>query len=68
MIKHTDVVDHVHAAGQPDWKRVALSQIAERLTPPSDFPCVFSQSAYSRQKIRFSFVPDLSDDSIRAAR
>ncbi|WP_210247596.1 YqcI/YcgG family protein [Salinarimonas soli] len=68
MIEQRHLTDILNAAGQPAWKRVALRQIEERLTPPSDFPCVFSQSAYSRQKIRFSFVPDLSDASINAAR
>lgn len=50
----------------PAWHRSVLSDLAERLTPPSDFPCTFSQNAFRRELVRFSFV-ETDDQAGRAA-
>ncbi len=39
-----------------DWRQAAFADLATRLTPPSNFPCTFSQNAFRRGLIRFSFV------------
>lgn len=50
-----------------DWRRVALSDLADRLTPPSDFPCTFSQNAFRRELLQFSFVDQAGDTGFSAA-
>jgi N-omega-hydroxy-L-arginine synthase len=50
------------------WHRVVLDDLADRLTPPSDFPCTFSQNAFRRELVRFVFVEDLSGESLGALR
>ena len=39
-----------------DWHGAVLADLAQRLTPPSDFPCTFSQNAFRRELTRFIFV------------
>jgi len=60
MMNQFDAVESMPVEERESWQAVAVHQLAERLRPPSDFPCVFSQSAFSRGKILFSFVPSLT--------
>ena len=55
------LLDHSDVTGLPedDWRRQAFDDLSERLTPPSDFPCTFSQNAFRRELIRFSFVGEV---------
>ena len=39
-----------------DWHGAVLADLAQRLTPPSGFPCTFSQNAFRRELTRFIFV------------
>jgi len=52
---------------QNDWRRVALGDLADRLTTPSDFPCTFSQNAFRRELLQFSFVDQTGEDGLAAA-
>lgn len=47
--------------GGPDWHREVARDLAARLTPPSDFPCTFSQNAFRRGLIDLIFVERLDD-------
>lgn len=49
------------------WQHSCFKQLAERLTPPSEFPCIFSQNAFNRGLLLFSFVEDASQHSIKQA-
>ncbi|SMH47585.1 YqcI/YcgG family protein [Maritimibacter sp. HL-12] len=40
----------------PGWHRDVARDLAARLTPPSEFPCTFSQNAFRRGLVRFIFV------------
>ena len=40
----------------PPWHRVVADDLADRLTPPSAFPCTFSQNAFRRGLVDFIFV------------
>ena len=40
----------------PAWHGEVAEDLAQRLTPPSEFPCTFSQNAFRRQLVRFIFV------------
>jgi N-omega-hydroxy-L-arginine synthase len=44
-----------------------FSQLSARLNPPSEFPCLFSQNAFRRELLLFSFVETLSQDDLRQA-
>ena len=46
------------------WKAAQFAEVKKRLNPPSDFPCMFSQTAFRRGNILFSFVDDLSEDNV----
>ena len=50
-----------------DWRRVAHDDIAERLTAPSDFPCTFSQNAFRRELIQYSFVDQADEEGFANA-
>lgn len=52
----------------PVWQHEVAADLRERLLPPSDFPCTFSQNAWRRHLIWFSFVEALSDTGLAAAR
>jgi len=67
MMNQFDAVESMPVEERESWQAVAVHQLAERLRPPSDFPCVFSQSAFSRGKILFSFVPSLTTLGMRIA-
>jgi N-omega-hydroxy-L-arginine synthase len=41
------------------WHREVAADLAERLTPPSGFPCTFSQNAFRRELVDFIFVERL---------
>ncbi|MCB1338491.1 MAG: YqcI/YcgG family protein [Maritimibacter sp.] len=43
----------------PDWHREVAGDLAQRLTPPSDFPCTFSQNAFRRGLVDLIFVERL---------
>ncbi|MDQ2090894.1 YqcI/YcgG family protein [Marimonas arenosa] len=47
----------------PDWHREVLDDLARSLTPPSDFPCTFSQNAFRRELIQLIFVEDTGSDA-----
>lgn len=49
------------------WQQNCFRQLAERLTPPSEFPCIFSQNAFGRGLLLFSFVEDGSQHSLQQA-
>ena len=40
----------------PAWHREVADDLAPRLTPPSGFPCTFSQNAFRRGLVDFIFV------------
>lgn len=42
--------------GIANWQKATFDDLAERLTPPSDFPCTFSQNAFRRELLEFSFI------------
>lgn len=43
----------------PAWHREVAADLAARLTPPSDFPCTFSQNAFRRGLVDLIFVESL---------
>jgi FPC/CPF motif-containing protein YcgG len=47
------------------WKIQAFHDIRDRLDPPSNFPCLFSQTAFRKSNLLFSFVHDLSENSMQ---
>jgi len=49
----------------PAWHRRVAADLAARLTPPSAFPCTFSQNAFRRELVDFIFV-DARDAAGRA--
>jgi FPC/CPF motif-containing protein YcgG len=49
------------------WQAKCFAQLSERLTPPSEFPCFFSQNAFSRELLLFSFVDTLERPALRDA-
>lgn len=50
------------------WHHQVASDLRTRLLPPSEFPCTFSQNAWRRHLVWFSFVETLSEDGLAAAR
>lgn len=42
--------------GIPDWHRATYDDLAERLASRTDFPCTFSQNAFRRELLQFSFI------------
>lgn len=52
----------------PAWHQRVLADLAGRLTPPSDFPCTFSQNAFRRDLLLFSFVETLSPADLSGLR
>ena len=38
------------------WQQATFNDLTERLAPPSDFPCTFSQNAFRRELLQFSFI------------
>lgn len=57
VIAQTDLMAASYAG--PDWHREVAADLSSRLTPPSDFPCTFSQNAFRRGLVRFIFVETL---------
>ena len=45
----------------PAWHSEVAADLAQRLTPPSAFPCTFSQNAFRRGLVDFIFVEALDD-------
>jgi FPC/CPF motif-containing protein YcgG len=45
----------------PAWHKQVAGDLAARLTPPSAFPCTFSQNAFRRGLVDFIFVESLDD-------
>lgn len=63
LLSQTDIAaDRVR-----DWRKVAYADVAARLAPPSAFPCTFSQNAFRRNLLRFSFVEAPGAAGVRAA-
>ncbi len=68
VIAQDDLVDPGYPG--PAWHREVANDLAQRLTPPSAFPCTFSQNAFRRGLVDFIFVErrdaaglqDLRDD------
>lgn len=54
------------AGSRPEWHNVVMRALSERLSEPSEFPCLFSLKSYSRKLIKFAFVEDLSEASLEA--
>lgn len=54
--------------GGPDWHREVLHDLADRLTPPSAFPCTFSQNAFRRGLVEFAFVDRLDAGGLAQLR
>ena len=54
LIAQSDLARAGHSG--VDWHGAVLADLAQRLTPPSDFPCTFSQNAFRRELTRFIFV------------
>lgn len=53
---------------RPAWHGAVLDDLASRLTPPSDFPCTFSQNAFRRGLLLFSFVDGTGPADLAAMR
>lgn len=64
VISQTDLLADAYPG--PAWHREVATDLAERLTPPSDFPCTFSQNAFRRGLVDFIFV-ERRDEPGRAA-
>lgn len=66
LVRQTEVMrdDYRGAA----WHRDVLADVGARLTPPSAFPCTFSQNAWRRQLVNFVFVEDAAPQSLGACR
>lgn len=47
------------------WERSVLEQLKSRLEGDSDFPCVFAKNAFKKVALRFLFVPDDTEGSVR---
>jgi N-omega-hydroxy-L-arginine synthase len=43
------------------WEYTVYLNVEKRLTHPTEFPCVFSQNAFRRQLIQFSFVDNFDE-------
>lgn len=50
-----------------DWRRGVYDDLAARLSPPSEFPCVYSQNAFRRGLIRTALVDQPGKAGLRAA-
>ncbi|MFK0167058.1 YqcI/YcgG family protein [Rhizobium sp. NPDC090279] len=48
-------------AALPVWQRQVFADVRARLEPPSLFPCTFSQNAFRRRLLQFSFVERLDE-------
>ena len=66
LVPQTMLMDPAY--GGPDWHGDVVGGLAARLTPPSDFPCTFSQNAWRRGLVDLIFVEDLSPDSLAQLR
>ena len=51
----------------PEWYRIVLRQLDERLGVRQDFPCTFSQNAFRRELIKFVFVDALTPAALDRA-
>jgi len=49
------------------WRQVAFGDLAARLNPPSTFPCTFSQNAFRRGLLQFSFVEAVDKQGLHRA-
>jgi N-omega-hydroxy-L-arginine synthase len=52
----------------PHWHRAVADDLADRLTPPSAFPCTFSQNAFRRELVDFIFVETRNAAGLAALR
>jgi len=66
LIAQSDLAAPAYAG--PDWHRDVLADLAQSLTPPSDFPCTFSQNAFRRGLIRLIFVEGAGPAALTALR
>ncbi len=62
-----DLPERADYPGAP-WHKHVLADIAQRLRPPSDFPCTFSQNAFQRGLLLFSFVDGRSGSDLASLR
>ncbi len=51
-------------AASDSWWLDAYAEIQRVLCPPSEFPCVFSQNAFKRELLLFSFVENAKPSSL----
>ena len=52
----------------PAWHREVADDLAPRLTPPSGFPCTFSQNAFRRGLVDFIFVERRDGEGLATLR
>ncbi|MBR1221530.1 YqcI/YcgG family protein [Bradyrhizobium sp. U87765 SZCCT0131] len=64
LVEQTQVLKRFE---RTSWQGRCFTQLAERLTPPSEFPCIFSQNAFGRGLLLFSFVDDGSPHGLARA-
>lgn len=66
VIAQNTLLSPAHAG--PSWHRTVADDLADRLTPPSAFPCTFSQNAFRRELIDFIFVERRDPAGLAALR
>lgn len=59
VIAQTDLLSETYPG--PAWHGQVGAALAARLTPPSDFPCTFSQNAFRRGLVDLVFVEALDE-------
>ena len=59
VIAQNDLVAEGYSG--PGWHREVAADLAARLTPPSGFPCTFSQNAFRRGLVDLIFVERLDE-------
>lgn len=66
VIRQNDLANDAYPGSS--WHREVAADLAERLTPPSDFPCTFSQNAFRRGLVDFIFVERRDPAGLAALR
>ncbi len=66
LIRQHDLQAPAHDG--PAWHREVADDLARRLTPPSPFPCTFSQNAFRRGLVDFIFVERRDPDGLAGLR
>ncbi len=67
LVTQKDLESAVYANAA--WHRSVLKDLGDRLKQPNTFPCLFSQNAFARKLLMFSFVEaETNDDFAKAAK